>query len=242
MTWPDFGRDLPEQLRLHFEQSGFKQRAEVSAESFDREQIVARSRPPYPSVRAQAATRDEIMDVRMKDQRARPGVQHAQHAQLGAEPAGIAGQILQGLGAGREEQVQGDLRMGADKMPQAFRHRKGHQEVRHRQEQPRPLADQPVVGVGLSALRTMPVVAGMIAVVRARAVRTLEKLAAQSRRAARQDLVQDLPLPRGHGGTEASPVIRRQAPEQLMNRQTLTTVAGGGSVHPRLLMNSSSRF
>ena len=108
--------------------------------------------------------------------------------------------------------------MGADKKPEGFRHRKGEQEVRRGQQQARLLALQPVVSVGLAALRTMPVVAGMIAVVKGGAIRALEELAPQGGRAAGEDLFQDLPMPLGHGGAEALLVFGRQLLEQLMNR------------------------
>ena len=82
----------------------------------------------------------------------------------------------------------------------------------------------------------MPVVAGMIAVGKAWTVRTLEELAAQRRSPAGEDLFQDLPIPPGHGRTEACQIIRSQLPEQLMDAETLTTAAGG-TVHQRSLMN-----
>ena len=114
----------------------------------------------------------------------RPGVEHAQHAQLRAQALGVGGEVLQGLGAGGKEQVQRDLEMRADEPPQLFRDGEGDQEVRHGKQESRPLAFQPRVGVGLAALRTVAVVAGMIVVVKARTVRTLEELAAQGRGAA----------------------------------------------------------
>ena len=131
--------------------------------------------------------------------------------------------------------------MGADEHPQGFRDGEGHQEIGRGQQQPCLLAFEPEVGVGLAALRTMPVVAGMIAVVKGPAFRTRKELAPQSRGAAGQDLFQDLPMPSRHGGVEALAVIGREVSEQLMNRKTFTTVAGG-AVHHKLPMNSSSRF
>ena len=67
--------------------------------------------------------------MRMENQSARPGVQHAQHTQLGAEPFGIAGQILEGLGAGAEEHIQAVLQMGSDPRAERFGHGEGHQEI-----------------------------------------------------------------------------------------------------------------
>jgi hypothetical protein len=77
--------------------------------------------------------------------------------------------------------------------------------------------------------------------VKARTVRTLEELAAQGRGAAREGLSQDLPVPSGHGRAETLPVSRSHPLEQLMNRETFTTVTGGGGPH-RLFMKSLSRF
>ena len=241
MTLPHLGRNLPEQIGMFFEQAGFEERAVVGAQRFDREQEPGLGRNPTAPVVAKSPAWNQIMDVRMKDKRARPGVEHAQHAQLSPQPAGIGGQVLQGLGAGGKEQVQGDLEMRANEHSQFFRHREGEQEVGRGQQEARALVLKPVVSVGLTALGTMPVVAGMIAVVKARTVRALEELAAQSRSPARQNLSQDLPLAPGHGGAEALTVIRSQLAEPFVNRQALTTVAGGAVDH-RSPMNSSSRF
>lgn len=159
---------------------------------------------------------------------------------MGAEAPGIGGQVLQRLSAGGKEQIQPDLLVRADKTPQFFRHGEGHQKVRHGQKQAQALALQPVLGVGLPAERTMPVVAGMIAVVKARTVRTLEQFAAQSRRAAGQDLAQDLSVPLRHGRAKLFQVFRCQLLEQLVHREADTTVADGGGPH-KLLMKLLSR-
>ena len=72
----------------------------------------------------------------------------------------------------------------------------------------------------------------MIAVVELLTVRTTEQLAAQSGRAAEQNLLQDLAMPPGHGSAEALPISRGQLSEQLMNGQVLSsTRAGDGSGH-----------
>ena len=71
--------------------------------------------------------------------------------------------------------------------------------------------------------------------------KTLEELAAQRRGAAGQDLFQDLALPPRQGRTKPLQIFGRPAPEQFMDAQALTTVAGG-QVHQRSLMKSSSRF
>jgi len=208
MTLPDLGRDPGEELGLFLEQAGFEEGAAAIAQRLMVEEERFACRDPGASVQAETPARHQVMDVGMKDEGATPGVEDTQHAQLGSQPAGIGGQILQRLGAGGKEQVQGDLLMRADEAPQFLGHGEGDQEVRDGQEQARPLALKPVVGVGLTALRTVPVVTRMIAVEKARAGWTLEELATQGRGAAGEDLLQDPPMPRRHGGTKTLPVIR----------------------------------
>jgi len=196
---------------------------------------------PAAAIGAQAATGNQIMNMRMIDERARPRMEDAEHAQLGADPPGIGRQVLQRLGTGGKEQIQRDLLVRSDKIAQLFGHSEGHEKIRHGQEQAPTLALQPLVGVGLPAQRAMPVIAGMIAVVKGRTVRTLEEFAAQRRGAAGQDLAQDLPVPLGHGRAKAFPVFGSQLPKQLVHCEAATTVTGGGRPH-RLFMKSSSRF
>ena len=189
-------------------------------------QEVIFDRDPGAAIPAQAPARNQVMDVGMKDQGARPGVEYSQHSQLRAQTLGIGGQILQGLGAGGKEEVQAHLEMGADERAQFFRHGESDQEVRHGKEQAPLLARQPSLGIGLAALGTMPVVAGMIAVVELVAVRTTEEMAAQRGSAAEQNLGQDLPMPQRHGRAEALPISRGQLAQQLMDGEAL-------KFHPR---------
>ena len=160
---------------------------------------------------------------------------------MGAQASGVGGEVLQGPGAGGKEEVQPDLEMGADEQPQFLREGEGDQEVGHGKQQSLALALQPGVGVGLAALGTVAVVAGMILVAKARTVRTLEELPAQGRGAAGEGLSQDLPVAAGHGRAETLPVIRSCPLDQLMNREAFTTASGGGA-HHRLFMKSSRRF
>jgi len=235
-AFPHLGGHLREQCRMLLEQPLFEERTDVGTQGFVvEEKLVARGHPTA-SIETQASPRNQIMDVGMKDEGATPGVEHAQHAQLRAQPAGIAGQILQGAGTGGKEQVQPNLGMRPEEVPQRLGHRESDQEVRCGQQESGTLALKPVVGIGLTALRTVPVVAGMIAVVKARTVGTLEELSAQGRGATAQDLLQDLPLPTRHRGTKLFEILRRQAQELLLNAQGLTTVAGG-RVHQRSPMN-----
>lgn len=231
--------NLGEQIGMFLEQTSFEEGAEVFTQRFVMEQEVFARWDPGASIQTQAAAGNEIMNVGMKDQAARPGVEHAQHAQLRAQTFGIGRQVLQGLGAGGKEQVQANAQMRADEKPEGFGHREGDQEVRHRKEQTLLLALQPILGVGVAALRTMPVVAGVVAVVELVAVRTTKELASQHGSAAGQDLLQDLPMPCRHGRVTL-PISRGQLLEQLMDGQVLgSTTAGWGSLHEREIRDRS---
>ena len=228
MPPPDLGWDLGEQVGLFRREAGLKHVAAAIPEGLMVEQELF---GPHPAaaIGAQAAAGHEVMNMGMIDERARPGMEHPEQAQLGAEP--IGGQVLQRLGAGGKEQIQGELLVRPDQAPQFLWHGERHQKIRHRQKQALALALQPVVGVGLPAERAMPVVAGMIAVVKARTVRTLKQFAAQSRGAAGQDLAQDLSVPLRHGQAKLFQIFRRQLPEQLVHREADPTVSGGGGPH-----------
>lgn len=105
--------------------------AKVETQHLDRQKEARAGGDPLSSIEAQAAAGHEVVNVRMIDEGARPGVEHAQHSQLRAQSFGIGGQILQGLRAAGKEQVQPDLLMRADEEPQGFRHGEGQPEARH---------------------------------------------------------------------------------------------------------------
>ena len=78
---------------------------------------------------------------------------------------------------------------------------------------------QPVLGLGLTALRTMPVVARVVGVVVVVMFWTNPELTAPLWRSARQDRVQDLPLPGGHGRTPPFQIRRSPTDQNLMKGQ-----------------------
>ena len=199
MALPNLGRDLGEEFGMFLAEVFLEKGATVIAQRSVMEEELGAGGHPLATVRAEAAGGNEIMDMGMENEGASPSVQDPKHAQLSTETAGMAGQILQSLGSGGKEEIEGDLQMGPDEEAQLLGHGEGDQEVGHGQQEAGALSLEPGVGVGLAALRTVPVVAGMIAVMKAWTVRTLEELAAQSGGAAGQDLFQDLPLPPRHG-------------------------------------------
>jgi len=78
------------------------QGAKSLGQGADVDQELRTGADPLTLIGAQAAAGDQIMDVWMIDEGAAPGMQHAQHAQGGAEPFGVLGQVLQRLGRGAE--------------------------------------------------------------------------------------------------------------------------------------------
>ena len=69
---------------------------------------------PLALIGAQAAARDKIMDVRMIDEGAAPGVEQAEHAQGGAQAFWIGSQVLEGTGAGSKEEGVANFGMGTE--------------------------------------------------------------------------------------------------------------------------------
>jgi len=114
--FPDRGGELLEEVGMLLEQTLFEEGAAAQPQRYMVEEELFGG-DPGAAVGAQAAAGDEVMNVGVEDQGAAPGVEDAQHAELGAEAFGIGGQIVQSLGTAGEEQVQPDVQMGAD--PQA---------------------------------------------------------------------------------------------------------------------------
>jgi len=230
--FPNFGRDLCEEIGMVFEQSLPEEGAEMSAQRFDGEQVVVLGSNPGSAIQAQSTGGNQEMDVGMENEGPRPGVHDAQHAQLRAQSFGMGGQILERLGAGAEEHIQAVLQMGSDPRTQRFGHGESHQEIGDRQQQPLPLAGQPIVGVGLPALRAVAVVAGMILVVELAALGAPEQLAAQSRGAAAQQALQHLAQTPRHGRSKPFQIAPSKFQQELMEfKRTTATRISGSAVH-----------
>src|SRR5262249_18005534 len=135
----------------------------------------------------QSAAGDQVMDMRVEDERARPGVENAEHAEMSAQTFGMGGQVLESSGAGVKEDFVTELRVRTDPGTQWIGNGEGDQEIRDRQQQTSALLLQPMIGIGGPAEGTVPVIARMIAIVELAAIRAAEQLAAQSRRATAQD-------------------------------------------------------
>ena len=138
MLFPNLGGDLAPQVGRLLLQPLLEHVAETIPEGLVVEQERSARRHPAASVRAEAAAGDEVVHVRMIDQRAAPGVQHAEHAELRAQPqaAGVneaqTNAMVQGRHpgqnaahfGGREHDRQFELGIGAGQLefvgPDAF--------------------------------------------------------------------------------------------------------------------------
>ena len=118
------------------------------------------------------------MHVRMVEQVACPGVQHAHHPDLAAHKAWISGQLLGCLGRSAEEQVVDQLLVLAGEQAQFSGKGEGQQEVGDGQEQSL-LHFQPGLGLLVLALGAMAVAARVVAVADFPAGRTGKDLSTQ---------------------------------------------------------------
>lgn len=187
---------------------------------------------PLTLIVAQTAPGNKVMNVGMIDQGAAPGVEDTEHPQSRTQSLGVAGQILQGAGAGFKQKAVTELGTGADPLTQGFGHREGDQEVAGGQEQ-LGVVIQPGLGVLHSATRTMPVVAGMIGIVVGLTVRAPVEGAASGGGAATENLRQDLTLTDGHGRAEALQINRPPTEQEFMELNRFAHARRRGRAHGR---------
>src|SRR6266508_1151827 len=114
-------------------------------------------------IRCQPNRRNEIVDMRMVTQIARPGLEYAQHAELPANKARIGGQLLQRRGRGAKEQGVDLPLMAVRQRAQLGWEREGYQKIRYRQ-QTIVLRGQPAFGSVMLTGRAVTIAAGVIAV------------------------------------------------------------------------------
>src|SRR5439155_21473032 len=111
--------------------------------------------------------RDQVVDVRVVADLARPGLQHAEHAKLATQEARVQGQLLQSRSRGSKQQVVHGRLVAVGDVAQFGGQGEGDQEVRDWQQQLL-LPRQPGLGGVLLASRTVASAARVIAVARGR--------------------------------------------------------------------------
>lgn len=141
------------------------------------------------------------MQVGMELHLPRPGVQDRDKAAPAAEVLRVREKVFGRPGGGGEERGVGDPLVAAEERAQRFGHREGEHEVRHRQ-QARLLPGRPLLLFACAAARAGAVVATVVGVVVAPAIRTAVHVPAQTGRATRQ-----------HGPAGAGHILRPVLPK-----------------------------
>ena len=150
----------------------------------------------------------------MVDQGARPGVEHADHAQGAAHEARVLSQLLRSRGRGAKEQAIDQLLVAARDLAQFLRQGEGEQKVGDRQEQ-RLLLLQPFLPGRVLALGTVAILARMVAVALLAALGTLVDLSAERFGAALLDVRHRVQVAGRHARPVLLAVLRSIAAKDL---------------------------
>ena len=142
---------------------------------------------------------------------ARPGLQHGQQPDLRAEILVIACDVDERISRFAQEQSVEEFLIGANELPQLFRHGEGD-EIIWDGQQAAALVMQPFGGVGVAALRTGPMIARMVNQF-APSAAAAKELRAQGRGAAGQDGLDGAPMRRQQARAKL-PFIRRPVATQ----------------------------
>ena len=128
---PDDGGNLAGEFRGQ-RQCAAQPIAESAGEHFLWEKELVGGDPvPAQSVRTESGPGDDVVNVRVIDQRPAPGVQHAEHSQLRAEVLGVRGHFLQRGGAFVKQPGEQFPLVGADDGAQLGRDGEGDQKIWH---------------------------------------------------------------------------------------------------------------
>src|SRR5438552_12642864 len=119
------------------------------------------------------------MNVGMIEELAGPGMQYSNQAHTTSNEPWVLGQLQQGRGGSAKEQVVDRLLMAAGDRSQLGGQGEGDQEVRSGQQQ-LTLLFEPFIGLLVLALRTVPVLTGVIAVTLLLALGAVIELAAKA--------------------------------------------------------------
>jgi hypothetical protein len=210
---PDVGGHLSEQAGYG---QGVPQRAteEFGARADrDKPRTIA-GREPLGALWRQGSTGHEIMAMRMRGHSPRPGVQDPHQAALSAAALGGHGQGFQSGSGGLEAQVIQEVWVSAGPWPQCLGQCQGDQNIGDGQE-PLALRVQPWDSLGSLALGTMPIWAGMIAVLRFTARHALLDMPASGGSPAVCNGRHGLSGARGDAVLECGAILRAIAPDDV---------------------------
>jgi hypothetical protein len=190
--------------------------AEEHGQGLDVDQNVwARGEPSV--LGRESPSRHSVMDVRMVASSAGPRMEDPHQADAAAEAPWSQGQCLSGLGGAPQAEVVEGLLVATRQRAECIRERQGHHAVRHRSQQRR-LVFQPMRGLVLLALRTVPVLPGVVAVMLRSAGLTVRDLAAERLRAAPRNVLQSTKMTRTPPVATLRAVLRAMDAEHLSDR------------------------
>lgn len=152
--------------------------------------------------------------MRMVGHSAGPGVEDAHHTDLAAKVFGVEGECLQGRSRGLQEHVVQTLLVRTGSRPQCLRQGKGHEKIGHGQEQ-LPLRVEPPGGLVVLARGTVPMLAGMIALLECLAICALVDMTAKSLGTALCNILHGSQVACGHTVAETGAILGSMESEDV---------------------------
>lgn len=172
---------------------------------------------PLRAVGRQCPSRDEVMDMRMGGHISGPGVEDAHHTDLAAKVFGVQGECRQGSSRGLQEHVVHTLLVRTGSRPQGLRQGKGDETRGHGQEQ-LPLRVEPPGGLVVLARGTVPILAGMRALLECLALCALGDMTAKSLGTAWCTLLHGSQVAGGHTVAETGAILGSMESEDVSQR------------------------
>ena len=193
---------FPDSLRpLHLREFTLCQRHEPPAkharQSAHRHEVVFATTDPVLTIGANAASRNQAMNMGVIDECASPGVQDGQHPDLRAEVFRIPCQVDKASRRSLHQDAIQSRLMSTDDSAQNSRNCKNDMEIGNGQELPASCFD-PSLGVAAMALRARPVAARVVGKVLEATTAAQILMPAQSRRTATHNVAQRAPMTRQH--------------------------------------------
>ena len=171
---PDGGRDLSEESGM-IQEGAAEPGPEAKAEDFDAKEERRIGRSEGRAGLRKAESRDNVVDMRMVNELATPGVEGAQEPEFGAEFGGS--DILQGRGTFLKKEIKHHALVRANERAKLLGHSEGDQMIGHGKK-PCGLAVDPCGGLALPALRAGAMTAAMEGEVRLTALAAVNAAAA----------------------------------------------------------------
>ena len=196
--------------------------AEEASKDADREKESTTTSDPATPVRRKPSARHDAVDVGMDTQGLAPGVEDSEAADLRTQVLGIAGDLLEGLGRGSEQDAVDHLLVLERERRELVWDAEDEMEIRHRQEFLASVLD-PLSTSQLLALGTMPVPAGVVSDLEMLACVTALDVTTAGRGAARRKVMEDLAFCAGDATVSSGTEISLVTPHDVGHLQVGAT-------------------